>query len=115
MLAAGRIVLALLAALLASFLVLRFMPRTPFGRRLILQGDLGSGHEFGSAPESDLRWLGKRGRTTSPLRPAGFADIEGERVDVVSEGALIEPGTAVEVVRVDGNRIVVRPLTNTTN
>ncbi len=37
MLSAGRIVLALLAALLASFLLLRFMPRTPFGRRLILQ------------------------------------------------------------------------------
>jgi membrane-bound serine protease (ClpP class) len=113
MLSAGRIVLALLAALLASFLLLRFMPRTPFGRRLILQGDLGTGHSYGSAPESDLRWLGKRGRTTSPLRPAGFADIEGARVDVVSEGALIEPGTPVEVVRVDGNRIVVRPITNT--
>src|SRR5687767_2616185 len=108
MLAAGRIVLALLAALAASFLLLRFMPRTPFGRRLILQDDLGTGHEFGSAPESDLRWRGKRGRTTSPLRPAGFADIEGARVDVVSEGELIEPGTPVEVVRVDGNRIVVR-------
>jgi membrane-bound serine protease (ClpP class) len=113
MLAAGRIVLALLAALLASFLLLRFMPRTPFGRRLILQNDLGTGHEFGSAPESDLRWLGKRGRASSPLRPAGIADIEGARVDVVSEGELIEPGTPVEVIRVDGNRIVVRPTTNT--
>jgi membrane-bound serine protease (ClpP class) len=112
-LAAGRIVLALLAALLASFLVLRLMPRTPFGRRLILQDGLGTGHEFGSAPASDLRWLGKRGRTTSPLRPAGFADIDGARVDVVSEGELIEPGTPVEVVRVDGNRIVVRPVTKT--
>src|SRR5688572_1316995 len=112
MLAAGRILLALLLALLASFLLLRFMPRTPFGRRLILQSGLGAGHEYGSAPESDLRWLGKRGRTTSPLRPAGFADIEGARVDVVSEGELIEPGTRVEVTRVDGNRIVVRPITN---
>ncbi len=112
MLAAGRIVLSLLLALLASFLLLRFMPRTPFGRRLILQSGLGAGHEYGSAPESDLRWLGKRGRTTSPLRPAGFADIEGARVDVVSEGELIEPGTPVEVTRVDGNRIVVRPITN---
>jgi membrane-bound serine protease (ClpP class) len=113
MLAAGRIVLALLVALLASFLLLRFMPRTPFGRRLILQSDLGAGHEFGSAPEADLRWLGKRGRTTSPLRPAGFADIEGARVDVVSEGELIEPGTPVQVIRVDGNRIVVRPVSRT--
>ena len=113
MLAAGRIVLSLLAALLASFLLLRLMPRTPFGRRLILQSGLGAGHQYGSAPESDLRWLGKRGRATSPLRPAGIADIEGARVDVVSEGELIEPGMPVEVIRVDGNRIVVRAVTNT--
>jgi membrane-bound serine protease (ClpP class) len=112
MLAAGRIIFALLVALVASFVLLRFMPRTPFGRRLILQTGLGAGQEYGSAPESDLRWLGKRGRTTSPLRPAGIADIEGTRLDVVSEGELIETGTPVEVLRVDGNRIVVRSITN---
>jgi membrane-bound serine protease (ClpP class) len=112
MLAAGRILLALLAALAASFVLLRFMPRTPFGRRLILQSDLG---EYGSAPESDLRWLGKRGRTTSPLRPAGIVDIEGVRLDVVSEGELVEPGTPVEVIRVDGNRIVVRTMAKANN
>jgi membrane-bound serine protease (ClpP class) len=111
MLAAGRIVLALLAALLASFFLLRFMPRTPFGRRLILESVLGAGQAHGSAPARDLSFLGKRGRASSPLRPAGLAEIDGERVDVVSEGELIEPGTAVEVVRVDGNRIVVRALT----
>ena len=107
LLAAGRILFSLLAALLASFLLLRLMPRTPFGRKLILDAGLGA------EPEDHLRWLGKRGRATSPLRPAGIADIEGARVDVVSEGELIEPGTPIEVIRVDGNRIVVRSLTNT--
>lgn len=107
LLAAGRILFSLLAALLASFLLLRLMPRTPFGRKLILDTGLGPD------PEDDLRWLGKRGRATSPLRPAGIADIEGARVDVVSEGELIEPGTPIEVIRVDGNRIVVRSVTNT--
>jgi membrane-bound serine protease (ClpP class) len=107
MLAAGRILFSLLAALLASFLLLRLMPRTPFGRKLILDTGLGAD------PEDELRWLGKRGRATSPLRPAGIADIEGARVDVVSEGELIEPGTPIEVIRVDGNRVVVRSVTNT--
>lgn len=114
MLAAGRIIFALFVALLASLLMLRYMRRTPFGRWLILDTGLGAGQEYGSAPESDLRWLGKRGRTTSPLRPAGIADIEGARVDVVSEGEPIEPGTPIEVTRVDGNRIVVRQIMNTT-
>ena len=107
MFAAGRILISLLVAVLASFLLLRFMRRTPFGRWLILDTGLGT------EPESDLRWLGKRGRAASPLRPAGIADIEGARVDVVSEGELIEPGTPIEVTRVDGNRIVVRQISKT--
>jgi membrane-bound serine protease (ClpP class) len=113
MLAAGRIVLSLLVALGASLLLLRFMPRTPFGRRLILESSLGAGPTYGSAPEEELRWLGKRGRTISQLRPAGFADIEGARVDVVSEGEMMDPGVPVQVTRVDGNRIVVRRVTET--
>ena len=107
MLAAGRILLSLVVALVASFALLRFMPRMPFGRQLVLSTDLGPDEE------EDLRWLGKRGRAHSPLRPAGIADIEGARVDVVSDGEMIEPGTPIEVTRVDGNRIVVRQITNT--
>jgi membrane-bound serine protease (ClpP class) len=36
------------------------------------------------------------------------ANLAGERVDVVSDGEFIEAGTPIEVIRVDGNRIVVR-------
>lgn len=107
MLAASRIVVSLLVALGVSFVLLRFMPRTPFGRRLILDTGLDP------VEEEQLRWLGKRGRASSPLRPAGIADIEGSRVDVVSEGEMIDPGTPIEVTRVDGNRIVVRQIANT--
>lgn len=106
--AMGRVVFSLLAALAASLVILRFLPRLPFGRRLILETGLGAGHPYGSAPESDLRWLGKKGRAWSALRPAGIVEIEGERVDVVSDGELIDAGQCVEVTRVDGNRIVVR-------
>ena len=106
--AAGRVVFALLAALIASLVLLRFLPRRPFGRRLVLEAALGAGPKHGSAPDSDRRWMGKKGQASSPLRPAGIAEIEGVRVDVVSEGDLIEAGQPVEVTRVDGNRIVVR-------
>ena len=108
LMAAGRVVFSLLAALIGSLILLRFLPRLPFGRRLILETGLGTGHAHGSAPEGDMRWMGKTGRASSPLRPSGIAYIEGERVDVVSEGELIEPGENIEVTRVDGNRIVVR-------
>jgi len=106
--AVSRIVMALLVALLAGLLLLRFFPRLPFANRLVLDADLGSGPSHGSAPESDQRWLGKHGRAASVLRPAGIADFEHERVDVVADGVMIEAGEDIEVIRVDGNRIVVR-------
>lgn len=103
-----RVVLSLLAALVAGLALLRFLPRLPLARRLILQTDLGSGPTHGSAPEADQHWLGKQGRALSVLRPAGIAMIEGARVDVVSDGEMIDADVRIQVMRVDGNRIVVR-------
>jgi len=110
--AAGRVVFSLLFALLASLVLLRLLPRLPFGRRLILSRGLAADEGFVSAPETDARLLGRRGRALSPLHPAGIAEIDGRRVDVVSEGELIDADQLIEVTRVDGNRIVVRQMAN---
>lgn len=107
-LAIGRVLISVFLALAASLLLLRFLPRLPFGRQLILETGLAAGEGYASAPESDNKWLGKNGSALSPLRPAGIAVIDGERVDVVSDGEFIDPGMAIVVTRVDGNRIVVR-------
>jgi membrane-bound serine protease (ClpP class) len=106
--AVGRVVFSLLIAVVATLVALRFLPRLPFGRRLILETALPSGQGYSSAPGGNKSWLGKAGRAVSPLRPAGIAEIEGERLDVVSDGDLVEPGAPIVVTRVDGNRIVVR-------
>ena len=44
----------------------------------------------------------------TPLRPAGTATIQGERIDVVSEGSFINANQRVKVVKVEGMRVVVR-------
>ena len=51
--------------------------------------------------------IGKTGVAHTPLRPAGIAELDGMRLNVVTEGDYIEKGTPVRVVRVAGNRIVV--------
>lgn len=106
--AVGRVAVSLLLALAASLALLRVLPRLPFGRRLVLETELAAREGFASPPATDRAWLGKRGLAASPLRPAGIAAIEGERVDVVSDGEFIEAGEPITVVRVEGNRIVVR-------
>lgn len=60
--------------------------------------------------ESRLFLLGHTGRTLTPLRPSGIAEIDGHRVDVVTEGDFLEPGVAIHVTQVEGFRVVVERL-----
>jgi membrane-bound serine protease (ClpP class) len=108
--AATRVVFSLALSLAAALLLLRALPRLPFGRRLILQAALpaGQGTDGGEPPRREPSPARQSGRTLTPLRPAGTAEFGGERVDVVSEGDFLEADEAVEVVRRDGNRVVVR-------
>jgi membrane-bound serine protease (ClpP class) len=106
--AIARVAISAAVAIVTSIMVLHFLPRVPLGRRLMLETALGAEEGYASAPDRDLSRLGRAGHAISPLRPAGFADIDGERIDVVSEGEMIEAGAPVIVTRVDGNRIVVR-------
>jgi membrane-bound serine protease (ClpP class) len=56
-------------------------------------------------------WLGAQGVTLTPLRPAGTGLFRGDRLDIMSEGEYVPAATSVTIVRVEGNRIVVRTTT----
>jgi membrane-bound serine protease (ClpP class) len=107
--ALGRVAISILVAMGGAFALFGALPRLPFGRRLVLDTGMAADLGYVSAPESERQWRGHTGVALSPLRPAGIADIDGTRLDVVSDGGFIDAGTSIEVTRVDGNRIVVRP------
>jgi membrane-bound serine protease (ClpP class) len=65
---------------------------------------------YHSAADGLDLYLGKQGVARSVLRPSGIAEIDGVRVDVVSQGGFIQPSTRVEVIKVEGRRIVVKPM-----
>ena len=86
---------------------IKFFPRSAIGRKMTVENDLANA----KASDPSLKALaGKRGIAASDLRPSGFATVENRRVDVVTEGGMIGKGTAVEVVRVEGSRVVVKAL-----
>ena len=95
-------------AIVLTALFLKFLPKLPIGRKLILSTALDTSDGFSSAPPSDYQWLGRTGLAHSTLRPAGIADFQGHRVDVVSDGEFIDAGAPIRVLHVDGNRIVVQ-------
>lgn len=59
--------------------------------------------------ETDLDYyVGREGVARTVLRPAGIGEIEGVKLNVVSEGEFIEKEAPIRVERVEGNRIVVK-------
>jgi membrane-bound serine protease (ClpP class) len=106
--ALGQVSISILVAIVATLALLRYFPRLPFGKRLILETNLQAQEGYESSPAEDHRWMGKQGIAMSDLHPSGIARFDGERVDVVSDGSFIQAGQPLEVVRIDGNRVVVR-------
>jgi membrane-bound serine protease (ClpP class) len=98
---------ALVMSGVLSAVAFRFMSRRGILRHIILADEERA--ELGYVAAADQKaLLGRRGATITPLRPAGAAEIEGKRVDVITEGSFIPEGVTVEVVRVEGARVVVR-------
>ncbi|MDQ7092381.1 NfeD family protein [Desulfosporosinus sp. PR] len=99
------IILALLIAL--SF---RFSKTRRFWEKFALKTRQTKNEGYVAPKPSYENFLGKQGIALSQLRPAGTADFNGERLDVVTEGGFIANGSKISVVAVEGTRIVVRQI-----
>jgi membrane-bound serine protease (ClpP class) len=115
----GALTGAIVTVIAVAAVLNKFLPSIPFVNRLILTppGFAMAGTEGPRLNPSLLSSqssgpvlveVGTRGTAASALRPSGKAMLNEKYVDVVSDGAYIDHGTAIEVVRVAGNRIIVR-------
>ncbi|MDO4542647.1 MAG: NfeD family protein [Bacillota bacterium] len=77
-------------------------------RKFVLHDKTDAESGYTSPNMDNISYMGKSGVTLTPLRPAGQVDIEGDRVDVVTEGDFLDAGVDVVVTAVDGTRIVVK-------
>ena len=88
----------------AMALWIKVFPRTGIGKCMTVSRDLSDS----KATESGIAQLvGQEGEAASDLRPAGFATIEGKRVDVVTQGEMISRGSRIRVLAVESNHVVV--------
>lgn len=102
------LVLALIATIVVLILGLRLMSRYNMWYKLTLQNKQDSKEGY-VAPAPELRlFVGKEGIALTPLRPAGSVEVEGHRLDVVTEGEFIGTGKRVKVIKVEGTRVVVK-------
>jgi len=77
--------------------------------RVVLNTNLNKEGGYVSSKDKD-EYLGKEGVAISELRPSGIIEIDGERLDALSEGVFIPRDAKVKVVKVEGSKIIVRRL-----
>ena len=108
----GTFGLSLVAALAAAFLLAWYLPSIPYANRLVLlpPEEESAEHGAGQLTAAGTSLLGAIGVAATPLRPAGKAQIGDDFLDVVAEGDYVQPGSRVQVIEIEGNRIVVKEI-----
>lgn len=86
----------------------RVIVRSRMARKLVL--DVPGIKDWKAVAEGLVALAGQSGRTLTPLRPSGIADIGDLRVDVVADSEFLEAGVEVRVCEVEGNRVVVEAI-----
>jgi membrane-bound serine protease (ClpP class) len=97
------------AAVILLMVGLKRFPRSYVGKRIILGRSLDKKLGY-IGTDSFEELLGREGVSLTSLRPSGVALVDKRRLDVVSDGGFIEKGKRLKVVRVEGNRVVVREM-----
>ena len=113
----------ILGVAVGAALVGRYLPSLPVLNRMVLKAELytGSGEEgdlnslADKAPiaegyESLTFLMGETGRTTTVLKPSGKARFGSLLVDVRAEGLYIQRDALIEVIEVQGMRVIVKPV-----
>jgi len=88
-------------------LIVKHLPSSKLWHKLVLRDQSTTERGYVSTARRP-EILGKIGTVTTKLRPAGTVSLDGKPLDVVSEGGYIDPGAQVEIVAVEGSRVVVR-------
>ena len=95
-------------------LAFRWWPYTSMGKRVLLEAPKAEDVLPDDHDRRQLKSLvGRVGRAQCKMLPGGVIAVDGRTIDAVSEGVAIESGQAVRIIKVQANRVVVRPAEET--
>ena len=110
----------LLWSLIATFAVLLFVGIAVFlSYRSAMKGRLSKSPlvlketetSAAPAPTPDLqKWMDQEGVTVTALRPAGFIEIGGVRLNASTSGEFLAKGTSVRVTGAEGDHLVIQKI-----
>lgn len=107
----GTFSISLVLAVAGALALTWSLPSIPFLNRMVLtppseeeeQATVGTLSQCGP-----VELLGAIGVAMTPLRPSGKAQFGEQFLDVIAEGDYVAPGGRVQVIEIDGMRIVVQ-------
>lgn len=98
-------VLALLGILMA--VILWMLSRGKLKSPIVLEEEQKKTEGYLSS--SDLQYLlGRQGTAATDLRPSGVGTFDDVKFDVMSDGNYISAGTPIEIIKVEGSKLVVK-------
>lgn len=97
---------ALATAVVATPIMFKIFGRSRILERLVLVQSETVDQGYVSARGTDAL-MGAVGKTVTPMRPSGTILVDGRRLDALSEGGYLQPGTAVRIIQVEGSKIIV--------
>lgn len=100
---------AITGAFILILLLAKFLPKSTVFNRLVLSTATAADRGYVSNPDFKSL-LGMEGIALTTLRPAGTAEIDGQKVDVVADSEYIKNGTKIKVIKTEGMRVVVVPV-----
>jgi membrane-bound serine protease (ClpP class) len=105
--AAYSILIALGFTIVGFFLLIRYIPATRTWRKFILftKQEKELGYTVGI--KNSKRLIGKEGIVTTPLRPSGMVEVNGEKLNAITRGEYVDFNTKIKIISVEGNKIVV--------
>ena len=101
------IAISLLLIILALTWVIRSFQRGRLSRSFLVLNEQSNGTSVPDVTNAKSELVGKSGIAVSTLRPAGIAEIDGKRIDVLTAGEFIEKGSPITVVKAEGMHILV--------
>ena len=102
---AMQLVFGIFGSLILLFLMMKFLPKVKFIDDRMLPSSLNAG----TGMETQDR-AGMTGVATTDLKPSGKVEVDGQILEVMTEGQYITKGDAVRIVSEDGMGIVVKKI-----
>ena len=108
----GMFAAGLIVSMIAAYSLARYLPSIPYANRLMLPPPDVEESDAAAPlpPASSPALLGAIGIAVTPLRPGGKVRIGDEFIDVVAEGHFLDAGARVQVIEIDGVRVIVKPV-----